>query len=253
MKKAIKFFTLICLISFSAGLNAQSIPNPWIDCKDDIYCGAQKAGFNFPLRVQNYNVRAMKDMIEITFPLDNKRTVTVRKSEIFEGLADENGIKDISGVYNDYPINKNVKLKNGVIFSVRGDKKKFYVVSFGAETGYYSFYSPNGMKMKDINKFYNLLEEAEAPRYSFDEKNNYTIEQLQDLRRVDEIVEPVFTQDCFPRTLQKRGVTENCFERTNLGDDTSCSLSEIKMIKEYYKKGQDKDPLNDGTGNFCAD
>ena len=81
----------------------------------------------------------------------------------------------------------------------------------------------------------------------------YTIEELQDLRRVDGIVEPVFTQDCFPRTLQKKGVTKNCFERANLGNDTYCSSSEIKMIKEYYKKGQDKDPLNNGSGNLLID
>ena len=73
-----------------------------------------------------------------------------------------------------------------------------------------------------------------------------------DLRRVDEIVEPVYTQDCFPKTLAKRGVTKNCFERANLGEDSFCSASEVKMIKEYYKKGQDKDPLNNGDGGFCA-
>ena len=97
-----------------------------------------------------------------------------------------------------------------------------------------------------------MLEEAEAPRFNYDETDNYTSEQLQDLRRVDGIVEPVYTQDCFPRTLQKKGVTKDCFERANLGQDSFCSLSEIKMIKQYYKKGQDKDPLNDGSGNFCA-
>jgi len=195
----------------------------------------------------------MKDMIEITFPLDKKRTVTVRKSEQYDGTADKNGIKDISGVYNNYPVNKSIRLKNGVIFNVRGDKKKYYVVNFAAETGYYSIYSKEGMNLKDINHFYKLLEEAEAPRNNFDEKNSLTIEQLQDLRRIDGIVEPVYTQDCFPRTLQKKGVNKNCFERANLGNDTFCSASEIKMIKEYYKKGQDKDPSNNGNGNFCAD
>ena len=67
-----------------------------------------------------------------------------------------------------------------------------------------------------------------------------------------DIVEPVYTQDCFPRTLKENGVTEDCFEKANFGDDTSCSSSEIEMIKEYYKNGQDKDLLNDGSGRFCA-
>ena len=248
--KNMRKILLIAFVSLFFMQNAYSIPNPWIDCNEDMYCASQKAGFNFPLRVQNYTVRAMADMIEIRFPLDNKRIVTVRKSQNFDGEADESGIKDISGDYNKYPVNKTVKLKNSVIFNVRGYKNKFMVVNFAAESGYYSFYSKDGMYMRDINRLYKLLEEAEAKTNNSDAQ--YTIEQLQDLRGTDDIVDPVFTQDCFPRTLQKKGVTENCFERANLGDNTNCSASEIKMIKEYYKKGQTKDPLDNGCGNFCA-
>ena len=89
--------------------------------------------------------------------------------------------------------------------------------------------------------------------HRFVKTGTYTIEELQDMRRVDGIVEPVFTQDCFPRTLQQNGVTKNCFERANLGQNDFCSKAELKMIKDYYKKGQENDPLNDGTGHFCAD
>ena len=246
---------LILILVFSLLIfnfhKANALANPWIECGDDISCGAKKAGFNFPLRVKNYSVRAMKDMMEITFPLDKKRTVTVRKSELYDGKADENGIKDISGDYNKYPVNKTIWV-GAAPFSVKGDKNKFYVVNFAADTGYYSFSCKNGLKNKDIKYFYNLLREAEELRHGFDENEQYTIEQLQENRRVDGIVEPVYTQDCFPRTLQKKGVTEDCFERANLGQDIFCSASEIKMIKEYYKTGQDKDPLNNGSGQFCA-
>lgn len=251
MKKVlIGFFTLLAVIYMAQNLHA--MPNPWIDCDDDIYCGAQKAGFNLPLNVKNYSVRAMADMLEVTFPLSKQQLVTVRKSQQSEMIADNNGIKDISGDYNTYSVNKNIKLKNGISFNVRGDKNKFYVANFAAETGYYSILCKKGLKENDIQKLYNLLSEAEAPRNDFGQISNLTIPQLQDMKRVDGIVEPVYTQDCFPRTLQKKGVTKNCFERANLGDDTACTASEIKMIKEYYKKGQEKDPLNDGSGNFCA-
>lgn len=81
----------------------------------------------------------------------------------------------------------------------------------------------------------------------------FSISALQDSRRVDGIVEPVFTQDCFPRTLKQNGVSKFCFERANLGQNIFCSKSQIKMIEEYYQKGQENDPLNDGSGNFCAD
>ena len=81
----------------------------------------------------------------------------------------------------------------------------------------------------------------------------FSISALQDTRRIDGIVEPVYTQDCFPRTLQQQGVTKKCFERANLGQNTFCSESEIKKIEDYYKNGQDKDPLNNGSGQFCAE
>lgn len=249
--KKILLLIIVCTI-FTTYNKVFALPNPWIECGDNISCGADKAGFNFPLRVEKYSVRAMEDMIEITFPLDRKRMITVRKSQLYKGQADKNGIKDISGDYNNYPVNKTIKINNGINFNVRGKKNKYYVVNFAAETGYYSFTCNKGLTVKDIKYFYKLLEEAEAPRHSMDETNAHTIEQLQDLRRVDGIVEPVYTQDCFPKTLQKKGVTEECFERANLGQDDFCSASEVKMIKEYYKKGQDKDPLNNGSGEFCA-
>ena len=249
--KKILLLIMICSM-FTIYNKVFALPNPWIECENDISCGANKAGFNFPLRVEKYSVRAMDDMIEITFPLDSKRIVKVRKSQVYNGQADENGIKDISGDYNNYPVNKIIKINNGINFDVRGKKNKFYVVNFAAETGYYSISCNKGLTINDIKYLYKLLEEAEAPRHIMDETNNYTIEQLQDLRKVDEIIEPVYTQDCFPRTLQKKGVTKECFERANLGQDDFCSASEVKMIKEYYKKGQNKDPLNNGSGEFCA-
>ena len=81
----------------------------------------------------------------------------------------------------------------------------------------------------------------------------FSIRGLQESRRVDGIVEPIYTQDCFPRTLQLNGVTKKCFEYANLGQKAFCKKSELKMIEEYYKEGQDKDPLNNGSGQFCAD
>ena len=81
----------------------------------------------------------------------------------------------------------------------------------------------------------------------------FSIQSLQESRKVDGIVEPVFTQDCFPRTLMQSGVSKRCFERANLGQNIFCTKSELKNIEEYYKKGQENDPLNDGSGQFCAD
>lgn len=49
------------------------------------------------------------------------------------------------------------------------------------------------------------------------------------------------------------GVSKTCFERANLGQNTFCSQKEINLIRDYYNIGQAKDPLNDGSGQFCAD
>lgn len=240
----VSLFVILQIFLLSFNQKSFAIPNPWIDCGDDIYCGAKKAGFNLPLNVKNYSVRAMKGMLEINFSLDKKRNVSLRKSLSYDG--------NLSGVYEDYPVNKTITIKKAIPFNIRGNKKKIYVANFAAETGYYSFYSKQGMTIKDINYFYDLLAEAEAPRYIGEEAK--TIEELQNMRRdKDGIVEPVYTQDCFPKTLQKKGVTKDCFERANLGDDSFCSASEVKMIKYYYKKGYKKDPLNDGSGQFCAE
>ncbi len=246
MKKLLLSLVVIAAGVFIVYEKSYSMQNPWVYCGNDISCAAQKAGFNFPLYVKDYRVRAMKDMIEFEILLKDRRILTLRKTVHYIG----NG--DISGVYENYPVNKTVKLRNGVSFRVRGDNEKYYVVNFASESGYYSAYCVDGLKYKDIKYLYKILEQAEAPRFSYDEKDNYTIEQLRDKRRVDGIVEPVYTQDCFPRTLEKRGVTKECFERANLGQDTFCSASQIKMIKDYYKKGQQKDPLNNGSGQFCA-
>ena len=157
------FVICLAIMSMSA-YDTAALPNPWIDCGEDIGCGAAKAGFDFPLRVKNYTVRAMPDMMEIRFPLDEKRNVIVRKSVTSEGKPDENGIIDISGDYNHYPVNKTVTLENGVKFSVRGEENSYKVVNFVAETGHYSIICNEGLQLQDIEYFYKLLEEAEAPR-----------------------------------------------------------------------------------------
>jgi len=167
MKKA-TFIVFLGLAGMSA-ISAQSMINPWIYCGDDISCGAKRAGFGFPLKVENYTVRAMKGMLELCFSLDDGRKVIVRKAETFDGEADENGIIDISGDYNQYSVNKTVTLDNGVKFSVRGEENKYKVVNFGAETGYYSIMCDEGLTQADIEYFYRLLAAAEAPQYDKNE------------------------------------------------------------------------------------
>lgn len=134
------------------------MPNPWTDCNTDFKCGSDIAGFNFPLSLSNYTIRAMKGMFEITYPLDEFRTVTVRKS------FDESNNGDNSGDYNKYSKNKVYTLKNGVNINTRGDKNKIYVMFFMAESGVYSARCEQGMTSEEVEGIYNIIREAEEPK-----------------------------------------------------------------------------------------
>ena len=160
MKKTV-FIICFAIAAFGA-YSAQSMINPWIDCGADISCGAQKAGFNFPLKVKNYTVRAMDGMFELRFPLEDGRQVIVRKALNFNDKADENDIIDISGDYNQYPTNITITLENGAKFNVRGEEDSYKVANFAAESRYYSIICDKGLSKEDIEYFYNLLAEAET-------------------------------------------------------------------------------------------
>ena len=247
--KKVYFCLALSIICTFATLKTNAIPNPWIDCGDDISCGAQKAGFNFPLNTKNYSVRAMEGMIEITFPIGTNRIVTARKVLYSNVVPNKNGIKDLSGDYNIYPINKDMQINN-IPYSIRGYKNKLKVVSFSTDNGFYSFVGEN-IRYREIKYLYKLIYNADTPAYNNDNTDKYTYEELLEHNRTEEIVETIYTQDCFPRTLQKMGVTKECFDRANLGNNAKCTISQLQIIKEYYKRGQNKDPLN-GSCQFCA-
>ena len=75
-------FTTACTNSSYVGM-----PNPWIDCGQDLKCAKNKAGFNFPVELSNCNIRAMEDMIEVEYPFNNKE-VTIRKTTKYDGIGD---------------------------------------------------------------------------------------------------------------------------------------------------------------------
>ncbi len=141
-------------------LNTQTasigMANPWIDCGTDLNLAAQKAGFTFPLLLSDYTVRAMNDIIEVTYPLDKHRKVSVRKSE-----TESNG-GNISGDYNNYPITDEVLIKNCVPIKLKRDQNKIYVMYFGAESGYFSASCPQGMSLQEVEKIYEVIAAAET-------------------------------------------------------------------------------------------
>lgn len=157
------FYLLCCVIMLSACTQKPQtlirMPNPWTDCRDNLECAGKIAGFEFPLTLSNLQVRAIKDMIEVTYPLDEFRDVVVRKTT--EDLYNK---IDISGDYNNYPIKDTLTLDNGVNMLVRRDNNLIYVAYLGASTGYYSINCSKGMTKKELQQVYSIIAEVEAPK-----------------------------------------------------------------------------------------
>ena len=141
--------------------------NPWTDCGTNFSQAAEIAGFTFPLKLSNCDVRAMKNMIEINYPLDEARKVCVRKTDTEK--FSNNG--DISGVYIDYPVNEKIMLKDSVPIYTRGTGDKIYVMNMAASSGYYSAYCKDGMSLQEIEQIYETIAEAETSElYSQDQQ-----------------------------------------------------------------------------------
>ena len=165
MKKLVfLLLTLIVLVSCSGKKNIEEksnfvgMANPWTDCGTNFDQAAQIAGFTFPLKLSKCDVRAMKKMIEINYPLDQTRTVCVRKTDTEE--FSNNG--DISGVYIEYPVNEKIMLKDSVPIYTRGTGDKIYVMNMVASNGYYSAYCKDGMSLQEIEQIYETIAEAET-------------------------------------------------------------------------------------------
>jgi len=161
-----KLFLILCLlvipficITIKTSFANTMVANPWVECDADFECATRVSGIKFPLKLSNYWIRAMKGMIEISYPLDEFRHVSVRKTEQYQS-------NDISGVYTKYPKNKTLKLHNGVELQIRGKKHKIYVMNMSTNTGYYSAYCEQGMSVKEVIGVYVVIRDAEDPKFS---------------------------------------------------------------------------------------
>ena len=152
-------FVLFCLVALCACSNDKMVgmANPWTDCAT-LEEANKIAGFNFPLKLKNYKLSAMKDMIEFNV-IYNKKDVTIRKG--YETTID----CDNSGDYTKYPINNTLELKDGVIVNTRRDKNLIYVTHFCAESGCFSIRSPQGLTEKEVQEIFSMISEAESPKF----------------------------------------------------------------------------------------
>lgn len=167
MKKFMSILSALLVILFITTLSANAcffrhnkcgMLNPWSDCEQNTQQASKIAGFEFPLILSNYSIRAMKGLYEINYPLDEKRNVCVRKT-----ISNKFG-EDTSGDYNKYPINTKLKLDGDVELNVRRDNDKIYVMYFAAESGYYSARCEYGMSEEEVKGIFNVIKEAEEAK-----------------------------------------------------------------------------------------
>ena len=159
MKRILFITTIIAFAVVTTACTSSNIagmPNPWTECNDNFECGKKVAGFDFPLTLSNYKVRAMKGMFEVTYPLDEKRDVTVRKS-----FEETNGL-DNSGDYTKYEKNELLPVCDGVNLNVRKNGDKIYVMYFAAESGVYSARCEKGMNDNEAIGVFNTIKDAET-------------------------------------------------------------------------------------------
>jgi len=164
------FFIVLALSSFcfSACTNSHDdnkmigMPNPWSECGDNMQAAAKAAGFGFPIELKKADIRAMKNMIEISYPIDESRTVIIRKAMEDGFTIDNHGIADISGDYNNYPVKENIQLYDSVWANIRRDGDKIYVVNFSAETGLYSISCSKGLTIGEVKSIFKMIEKAET-------------------------------------------------------------------------------------------
>lgn len=162
MKKLFLINLIICSSIIFSGCEAEKpvgMPNPWCDCGINANEARNIAGFNFGLAPKGYEIRAMKNVFEVRFPLDKNRIVTVRKT------LDETNDGDCSGDYNKYLVNKEYTLPNTVVVNIRGNEELVNVMYFCAESGCFSVQNNEGMSYDEIYQIFKMIEEVEAPKF----------------------------------------------------------------------------------------
>ena len=160
MKKLFLINLITCCSIIFSGCEAEKpvgIPNPWCDCGTNANEAQKVAGFNFGLAPKGYEIRAMKNVFEVRFPLNKNRIVTVRKTETNVG--------DCSGDYIKYLVNKEYTLPNTVVVNIRGNEELVNVMYFCAESGCFSVQCNEGMSYDEIYQIFKMIEEVEAPKF----------------------------------------------------------------------------------------
>lgn len=132
------------VLALCAGVFVVGMVNPWVDCGQDLQCAERVAGFAFPIKLSNYSVRAMHQMIEVIFSLDKSRTAIIRKSQICDSKT------DLSEDYHHYEFRGVLIAPSGTHLQIRGDGNKIYVATFAVGASCYACSCQDGMTVDEL-------------------------------------------------------------------------------------------------------
>ena len=131
-----------------------NMQNPWVDCGTDMICAQKKSGLKFSPIGTKYDIRAMKDMIEVRYYDDEKGKITVRKAKITE-------FGDISGDYTQYPIRGDFEYNNIVFCYQAFEENKIRVVNFEDFRHDYSIACEKGLTKDEVINIYEIIKKIE--------------------------------------------------------------------------------------------
>ena len=156
MKKTIAMLLgMLMLLALLLGALAEStgilteddlgIPNPWVDCGDDLALAAEVAGFEFRIpALANYTVSVLPgELIKVTYPKDEVTDIVLCEAAV----EPESG--DLSGDYNDYPVEE-TRTISGIEAAIRGDSELIYVANFNIGDSWYCISCTGGLSEEEL-------------------------------------------------------------------------------------------------------
>lgn len=129
------------------------VPEEWTNCGDDLDSAAAISGIEFRPVLSNYTVSVKFGVIEVTYPVDDSTSVTIRKAS---AEADAVNVLDTGAP------EATVTLTEGLDVSGKADGGVIYEADFGGESGFYAIYSESGLTAEQVQGAYQVIVDAES-------------------------------------------------------------------------------------------
>lgn len=145
--------SLIILFFINTVVYSSELPEKWQNCGTDMACAKKISGFEFPLNIKKYKIKAADNFVEILMPFDKFRTVELRKTQ-------GSPFADISSCKKDFFVKDEINLSNDEVLFTQGEGKKIYTVNFWYDGYDYSVYCKKGLTKNEVIKIYEIIKSS---------------------------------------------------------------------------------------------